>query len=60
MASGTTDKIKGNIKEAAGKVTGDKRMESEGKTDQVKGEAKKATHDVSEAAKGVRDSVDKG
>lgn len=58
--SGTTDKIKGNVKEAAGKMTGDKRLEGEGKADQVKGEAKKATQDVSEAAKGVDDSLKKG
>ncbi len=60
MASGTVDKIKGNIKESAGKVTGDKRLETEGKTDQVKGDVKKATDNVSEAAKGARDSLNKG
>lgn len=60
MASGTVDKVKGNIKEAAGKVTGDKRLETEGKTDQVKGDVKKATDNVSEAAKGARDSLNKG
>ena len=59
MTSGTTDKVKGNIKEAAGKVTGDKRLESEGKTDQVKGNVKKAAEDMSDSAKGVRDSVRK-
>ena len=59
MASGTVDKIKGNVKEAAGKVTGDKRLESEGKTDQAKGEVKNATDNVSESAKGVRDSLKK-
>jgi uncharacterized protein YjbJ (UPF0337 family) len=60
MSSGTADKIKGNVKEAAGKVTDDKRLESEGKADQVKGDAKKATDNVTESAKGVRDSVNKG
>ncbi len=58
-SSGTTDKIKGSIKEAAGKVTGDKRTEAEGKTDQAKGQVKEAAHDMSESAKGVRDSLKK-
>jgi uncharacterized protein YjbJ (UPF0337 family) len=57
--SGTTDKIKGTIKEAAGKVTGDKRLETEGQVDQVKGEAKNVARDVSDAAKGARDSLKK-
>jgi uncharacterized protein YjbJ (UPF0337 family) len=55
--AGTTDKIKGNIKEAAGKATDDKRMEAEGKTDKAKGHAKDAAHDAKEAAKGARDSL---
>ena len=55
--AGTKDKVKSSIKEAAGKVTGDKRTEAEGKTDQAKGKAKDATSDVKESAKGVRDSL---
>jgi uncharacterized protein YjbJ (UPF0337 family) len=55
--AGTTDKVKGSIKEAAGKVTGDRRTEAEGKTDQAKGTAKNAARDVKEGAKGVRDSL---
>jgi uncharacterized protein YjbJ (UPF0337 family) len=54
--AGTKDKMKGSI-EAAGKVTGDRRTEAEGKTDQAKGEAKNAARDVKETAKGVRDSL---
>ena len=46
---GTSDKIKGSIKEAAGKVTGDKRTEAEGKADQVKGDAKQAVEKVKDA-----------
>jgi uncharacterized protein YjbJ (UPF0337 family) len=57
MTEGTEDKIKGTVKEAAGKLTGDRRLESEGKTDQVKGDVKNAGHDVKEAAKGVADSL---
>jgi uncharacterized protein YjbJ (UPF0337 family) len=36
---GTMDKVKGTVKEAAGKMTGDKHTEAEGKTDQIKGHA---------------------
>ena len=55
--AGTTDKVKGAVKEGAGKLTGDKRTEAEGKTDQAKGKAKNAASDVKESAKGVRDSL---
>ena len=56
--SGIADSIKGKIKEVAGKVSGDKRTESEGQTDQVKAKAKQAADDVSERAKGVADSLE--
>jgi uncharacterized protein YjbJ (UPF0337 family) len=59
MASGAGDKIKGAVKEGAGKLTGDKRSEAEGKTDQAKGDVKDATGNVTESAKGVRDSLKK-
>ena len=59
MASGTADKAKGVVKEAVGKATGDKRIEAEGKTDQAKGKVKNATDNVSETAKGVKDSLSK-
>jgi uncharacterized protein YjbJ (UPF0337 family) len=57
--AGTTDKVKGSVKEAAGKMTGDKRTEAEGKTDQAKGDVKDAGRDMKESAKGVRDSLKK-
>jgi uncharacterized protein YjbJ (UPF0337 family) len=57
--AGTGDKLKGNIKEGVGKMTDDKRLESEGKTDRAKGEVKDAAHDVKEAGKGARDSLRK-
>jgi uncharacterized protein YjbJ (UPF0337 family) len=59
VMAGTTDKAKGVVKEGAGKVTGDKRMESEGKADRAKGEVKDAAHEVKESSKGVRDSFKK-
>jgi uncharacterized protein YjbJ (UPF0337 family) len=58
--AGEKDKAKGSLKEAAGKVTGDRRTEAEGKTDRAKGEAKDAAHHAKEGAKGVRDSLKKG
>ena len=57
--AGTTDKIKGAVKEGAGKLTGDSRTETEGETDQAKGDVKNAARDVKDAAKGARDSIAK-
>jgi uncharacterized protein YjbJ (UPF0337 family) len=48
---GTADKVKGAIKETAGKVTGDKKLESEGKIDKAKGSAHKVAGDVKDAVK---------
>ena len=49
--SGTTDKIKGSVKETVGKVTGDKKIEAEGKMDKVKGHIKDAVHEANESVK---------
>jgi uncharacterized protein YjbJ (UPF0337 family) len=57
--AGEKDKVKGSLKEAAGKVTGDKRTESEGKADRAKGEVKETAHEAKETAKGVQDSLKK-
>ena len=57
--AGTTDKIKGAVKEGAGKLTGDRRTEAEGETDQAKGDVKNAARGVKDAAKGARDSIAK-
>jgi uncharacterized protein YjbJ (UPF0337 family) len=54
---GTADKVKGSLKEAAGKATGDKRTEAEGKADRAKGSVKEAAHEAKESAKGVKDSL---
>ncbi len=49
------DKVKGNIKQAAGVVKGDKKLEDEGKVDLAKGKVKgafeEAKHAVKETAK---------
>jgi uncharacterized protein YjbJ (UPF0337 family) len=48
---GAADKAKGAIKEAAGKVTGDKKLETEGKVDKVKGAVHSAVGDAKDALK---------
>jgi uncharacterized protein YjbJ (UPF0337 family) len=45
------DGAKGAIKDTAGKVTGDKKLESEGKLDKAKGSAHKIAGDVKDAVK---------
>jgi uncharacterized protein YjbJ (UPF0337 family) len=49
--SATTDKIKGSVKETVGKVTGDKKIEAEGKLDKAKGHIKDAVHEATETVK---------
>jgi uncharacterized protein YjbJ (UPF0337 family) len=46
---GAADKAKGAIKDAAGKVTGDKELQVEGKLDKAKGSAHDAAGDVKDA-----------
>lgn len=54
---GKTDVVKGRIKEAAGVLTGNEKLQEEGKTDQLVGKAKqnakKVTDKVKEAVKEV-------
>jgi uncharacterized protein YjbJ (UPF0337 family) len=59
---GTGDKIrdkaevlKGKVKEAAGRVTGDPVLEAEGKGDQVGGHVKQAGEQVKDAVKDIFD-----
>jgi uncharacterized protein YjbJ (UPF0337 family) len=49
--TGKGDELKGKGKEAVGRMTGDREMESEGRTDQVKGNLKQAGEKVKDAAK---------
>ena len=51
MVSGTTDKIKGRVKEAVGVVTDNQRLKDEGRTDQAVGKVKKAVGRVLDKAK---------
>ncbi|MGZ8364516.1 MAG: CsbD family protein [Caulobacteraceae bacterium] len=49
QTEGAGDKMKGAVKEAAGKVTDNERLEAEGKGDRVKGSVKDAAGDVQQA-----------
>ena len=53
MGDGTTDKVKGDLKEAGGDLTGDKELKNEGKVDKAAGNVKDAVGDVADKAKGV-------
>lgn len=56
MTSGTTDKVKGTVKETIGKATGDKKTEAEGKLDKAKGDVKNAVRDAKDK---VKDALDR-
>ncbi|HXQ57510.1 MAG TPA: CsbD family protein, partial [Actinomycetes bacterium] len=44
-----TQKVKGQLKEAAGRVTGDERLEAEGRADKTKANLKQAGEKVKDA-----------
>ena len=52
---GAADKAKGAIKDAAGKVTGYTKLETEGKIDKAKGSAHNAAGDVKDAVRKATD-----
>jgi uncharacterized protein YjbJ (UPF0337 family) len=47
-----TQKVKGQLKEAAGRVTGDERLEAEGRADKTKANLKQAGEKVKDAFRG--------
>ncbi|MGA7869665.1 MAG: CsbD family protein [Candidatus Binatus sp.] len=51
--SGTSDKIKGRVKEAVGALTDDQRLKREGKLDQASGKIKEGVERVIDKAKSV-------
>lgn len=54
------DKLKGSAKEAAGKITGDKKLEAKGKADLIVGNIKDRVEDVKDAvAEKVNEVLDK-
>ena len=50
---GAADKAKGAIKDTAGKLTGDKELQSEGKMDKAKGDLHNIAGDVKDAVRDV-------
>ncbi|HEM3707781.1 TPA: CsbD family protein [Streptococcus suis] len=51
------DQVKGSVKEGFGKLTGDKKVETEGTVDNVTGKVKETLADGKDAAKGAVDSL---
>jgi uncharacterized protein YjbJ (UPF0337 family) len=52
-----SDQAKGRVKEAAGDLTGNDKLKSEGKADQTAGDAKKFVNDVADKAEELVDKV---
>jgi uncharacterized protein YjbJ (UPF0337 family) len=51
MASGKSDELKGRVKEAAGALTGDRKLKREGQTDQAVGKIKQKVEKVIDKVK---------
>ena len=49
--NGAADKAKGSVKDAAGKMMDDKKLQAEGKMDKAKGSAREALGDAKDAVK---------
>jgi uncharacterized protein YjbJ (UPF0337 family) len=49
---GSAEQAKGKVKEFAGKVTGDSKLETEGQADQVKGKVQNAVGGIKDALRG--------
>jgi uncharacterized protein YjbJ (UPF0337 family) len=54
MASGKSDELKGRVKQAAGVLTGDKKLKREGKADQAVGKIKQKVEKVIDKVRGRR------
>jgi uncharacterized protein YjbJ (UPF0337 family) len=55
-AKGVGNQVAGNTKEAAGKVTGNKKLEAEGRIQELKGDAQRAAGKVEEKLKKATDN----
>jgi uncharacterized protein YjbJ (UPF0337 family) len=47
--NGKVDRVKGNVKSAAGRATGDRELQAKGKAQKKKGSLKQAAHKTKEA-----------
>jgi uncharacterized protein YjbJ (UPF0337 family) len=53
MGDGTTDDLKGRVKEGAGGLTGDRSLKNEGKVDRASGTVKDKVGDAADKVKDV-------
>jgi len=56
---GELDRLKGKIKETAGVLSGDRKLEGEGKLDQIKGKIKEVAGNVRQGIKDTLDDLDR-
>jgi uncharacterized protein YjbJ (UPF0337 family) len=53
---GAAQKVEGAVKDAIGKLTGNERLQAEGKTDKVAGSTREAAGDVKDAGRKIGDA----
>ena len=56
-AKGLGKKIEGAVKDTLGKVTGNEKLQAEGKADKAEGSGRQAVGDVKDAGRNVADAV---
>jgi uncharacterized protein YjbJ (UPF0337 family) len=56
---GAADKAKGAVKDAAGKLMDDKKLQAEGKFDKAKGAAHQTAGDLKDAARHAKEDIEK-
>ncbi len=56
---GSAKNLGGKFKEGAGKLTGDAKLESEGKADQIEGKAQNAVGGIKDSAREALDGKDR-
>ena len=56
--AGKSEQTKGQAKQAVGTLTGNKKLESEGKADRRSGQAKEKVHEVTDKAEGLLEKIE--
>jgi uncharacterized protein YjbJ (UPF0337 family) len=60
QVNGRAETVKGNVKEAAGKLVGNERLTAEGQADQVAGKVQSTTGDVKEkVGSAIKNAIDR-
>jgi uncharacterized protein YjbJ (UPF0337 family) len=54
---GAADKVKGAVKEAAGKISGNDKLVAEGKADKVEGAVRQSVGDAKDAGRKIADTA---